>query len=238
MSGAGLWRVAGPGVVAGAPGCGAPSRGRARCGLCPPVGRTRIAADGGHPIALAADTAADATLLAARRRGIRFQPRDDRDDTPRDARGGRGGHRPPQDDGRPRRRHARRAHDRDRGDRRSAGRRGARARGDGRGRPGRPDLAAVQARLLRAQSRASDRARHRRAHGRRRRDVLPHRGPVHGRVARADARGRARGEGRGRVDAARRRVQAPHLAVRVQGARSGGARDPVARRARRPGSRS
>ena len=37
------------------------------------------------------------------------------------------------------------------------------------------------------------RARHRRAHGRRRRHVLPDRRAVHGRVARADARGRARG---------------------------------------------
>ena len=59
----------------------------------------------------------------------------------------------------------------------------------------------------------------RRPRGRRRADVLPDRRAVHGRVARADARGRAHGGGRRRVDAARRRVQAAHVAVRVQGPR-------------------
>ena len=47
-------------------------------------------------------------------------------------------------------------------------------------------------------------------------------GPVHGRVARADARDRARRARRRRDAAARRRLQAAHLAVRLPGARPGG----------------
>ena len=77
----------------------------------------------------------------------------------------------------------------------------------------------VQARLLGARPPRADRLQRRRAHRRRRHDVLPDRRAVHGRDARADARGRARRQGRGRLDAARRRVQAAHVAVRVQGAR-------------------
>src|ERR671925_357182 len=46
------------------------------------------------------------------------------------------------------------------------------------------------------------------------------------RVARADARGGRGGEGGGRLDAARRRVQAAHLAVRLQGPRPGRPGDP------------
>ena len=60
-----------------------------------------------------------------------------------------------------------------------------------------------------------------------RRDLLPDRRPVHGRVARSDARRGARG-GRGRrLDAPRRRLQAAHLAVRLPGTRHRGARDPA-----------
>ena len=102
----------------------------------------------------------------------------------------------------------------------------ARLRGHGGRRPRRPDLAPLQARLLRALPRRPERVRHRRAHGRRRRDVLPDRRAVHGRVARADDDRRAHGQGGGRLDAARRRLQAAHVAVRVQGARRRRARDP------------
>ena len=42
---------------------------------------------------------------------------------------------------------------------------------------------------------------------------------VHGRVARRDARRRARGQGRGRPAAARRRLQAAHLALLLPGPR-------------------
>ncbi len=51
-------------------------------------------------------------------------------------------------------------------------------------------------------------------------------GPVHGRDARADDDRRAHGQGGRRVDAARRRLQAAHVAVRVQGPRAGRPRDP------------
>ena len=51
-------------------------------------------------------------------------------------------------------------------------------------------------------------------------------GPVHRRVARADVRDRRERRRRGRVDAARRGVQAAHLAVRLPGSRRRGARDP------------
>ena len=51
-------------------------------------------------------------------------------------------------------------------------------------------------------------------------------GPVHGRDARADDDRRAHGQGGGRLDAARRRLQAAHVAVRVQGPRPGRPRDP------------
>ena len=95
----------------------------------------------------------------------------------------------------------------------------------------------VQARLRELDHHEPDRARHRRAQRRRRRHVLPDRRPVHRRVARADARGRARREGRGRVDAARRRVQAAHLAVRVPGPGRPRRWRSSPRRARRPACR-
>ena len=60
-------------------------------------------------------------------------------------------------------------------------------------------------------------------------------GPCTVETARADAGCRARGGGGGRVDAPRRRLQAAHLAVRLPGARRGGAGDPR-RRARGHGA--
>ncbi len=139
---------------------------------------------------------------------------------------GRGGARAAGDDGPARARHAGRADDRDRRHRRPRG--GARGglRGHGGRRPRRPDLAPLQARLVRALPRGPERVRHRRPHGRRQQDVLPDRRPVHGGDARADDDRRAHGQGGGRVDAARRRLQAAHVAVRVQGPRAGRPRDP------------
>ena len=90
----------------------------------------------------------------------------------------------------------------------------------------------------RARPPRADRVQRRRPQGRRRHDVLPDRRPVHGRDARADARGRARGQGGRRVDAARRRLQAAHVAVRVQGARAPAPWRSSPRRARRPACRS
>ena len=60
-------------------------------------------------------------------------------------------------------------------------------RGHGGRRPRRPDLAALQARVLRAHPPRADVVRHRRAHASAATDVLPDRRAVHGRVARADA---------------------------------------------------
>src|SRR5947207_2609049 len=76
---------------------------------------------------------------------------DDRDDTPGDEGRHRRRHSTVGDHRRARRRDARRADDGDRRDRRSRGRRGARPGGDERRRPGGADLAALQARLERAQ---------------------------------------------------------------------------------------
>ena len=91
---------------------------------------------------------------------------DDRDDT-RGLRGrDRGRPRAAGDHRRPRARAARRADHRDRGDRRPRGRARARPRGDGRRRPRRADLAAVQARLLRARAPRADDRRGRRPAGR------------------------------------------------------------------------
>ena len=70
------------------------------------------------------------------------------------------------------------------------------------------------------------------------RDLLPDRGPVHGRVARSDARRGARGRGRRRIDAPGRCIQASNLSVRLPGTGHRGTRDPAARRARRPACRS
>ena len=53
-----------------------------------------------------------------------------------------------------------------------------------------------------------------------------HRRPVRRGVARADPRGRRDGQGRRRDDAARRRLQAAHLAVRLPGSRRDGPGDP------------
>ena len=105
----------------------------------------------------------------------------------------RGGHQAPRDDGRPRGRDAGRADDGDRRDRRSRGRRGARPRRDERGRSRRADLAAVQARVVRAQPPRADGLEVDGAPDRGGGHVLPDRRAVHGRVARADARGGARG---------------------------------------------
>ena len=121
-------------------------------------------------------------------------------------------------------RHARARGDRDRRDRRAGAARDAAARGLRRRRAGAADPQAVQARLTRAVAR-SDRDRgawppHRR------RLLRLHRRPVHGRDAGADARDGTRRRRRGRDDAPRRRLQAAHVAVRVPGARRGGARDP------------
>ena len=58
--------------------------------------------------------------------------------------------------------------------------------------------------------------RHDRAGGRRqgrRRKLLHDRGPVLGRIRRADRRGRQGREGLGREHAARRRIQAPHFSL-------------------------
>ena len=74
----------------------------------------------------------------------------------------------------------------------------------------------------------ADRARH----------VHLHRRAVRGRDGRADARGGADGAGGRGHAAARRRLQAAHLAVRLPGPGRGGPRDPGRRRAPRPACRS
>ena len=58
-------------------------------------------------------------------------------------------------------------------------------------------------------------------------DLLPDRRPVHGGVARSDARRGAHGRRRRRVDAARRRLQAAHLALRLPGTGHRRTRDPA-----------
>ena len=121
-------------------------------------------------------------------------------------------------------RHARPRGDGDRRDRRARGARGAAARGLPRRRAGAADPEAVQARLARALA-GPDRDRGARPPHRRRR-LRADRRAVHGRVPRADARDGARGRAGRRDDAPRRRVQAAHLAVHLQRARRGGARDP------------
>ena len=62
--------------------------------------------------------------------------------------------------------------------------------------------------------------------------LLPDGRPVHGREPRAAARHGRGGEAGGRLDAARRRLQAPDLAVQLPGPRRRGAA-PAARRPRR-----
>ena len=114
--------------------------------------------------------------------------------------------------------HARRADDGDRRDRRSRGRARARARGDGRRRPRRADLAALQARLVASSpttSRPCSTSTGAPVGGGETFCLIAGPCTVESReqtleVARAVA-------GRGRLDAARRRLQAAHVAVRVQG---------------------
>ena len=107
----------------------------------------------------------------------------------------------------------------------------------GRG-PGDPDLAPLQARLVassRTTSPPSFEVDGRTVGGGETFCLIA--GPVHRRVAGADPRRGARGGERGRLDAARRRLQAAHLALLVPGPRLRGAARSSPRCARRPACR-